>query len=241
MMYFPDTTVIAPADAGLPEAREHRVQTKDGETIVVWYAAPKSGKFLILYFHGNGGHVAGRAARFRQLSQGGHGILAVSYRGYGGSTSSPSEAGLILDAQAAYGFARSAGHAPERIIVFGESLGTGVAIALAAKQKTAGIILEAAYNSTAAVAASVYWMFPVRWLMHDTFRSDQRISAVKGPLLFLHGDADPVIPLRFGKALFERATGEKEFVTIPGGGHQVLEMPGAIERVRNWLDRKTDQ
>ena len=117
-------------------------------------------------------------ARERALTAAGNGLVALSYRGYGGSTGSPSEAGLISDAEAAYRFALT--HAPaERIVAFGESLGSGVAIALAASHKVGAVVLEAPFTSAADVGAAVYWFLPVRLLMRDPFYSDRRIGEVK--------------------------------------------------------------
>lgn len=241
MMYIPDRSAIPPAAAGFSDAREEKIKTPDGETVHIWYRPPKTGKPLILYFHGNAGQIAGRAERFRLLSNKGHGILALSYRGYGPSTGSPSEDGLITDARATYAFARANGHRPKDIFLFGESLGTGVAVALAAEKPVGGLILEAPYSSTLAVAQSTYWMFPVRALMKDHFRSDLKITKINAPLFVVHGNADPVMPIRFGKALFALAREPKTFVEIPGGGHQVIEQPDVLAKIQEWIEKNTSK
>src|ERR1043165_2445870 len=128
LMYHPEALRTPPAAAGLFDVQEFVLATADGEKVIVWYAPPKRDLPLILYFHGNAGALRYRANRFRALTDDGYGLVALSYRGYGGSTGSPSEVGMIADAQAAYAFAIARVPA-ERIVVFGESLGTGVAVA----------------------------------------------------------------------------------------------------------------
>ena len=123
----------------------------------------------------------------------GTGVVALSYRGYAGSSGQPSEQGLLQDAAAAYAFT-TARYRADKIVVWGFSLGTGVAVALAAEQRIGKLILEAPYTSIADVAASAFWFAPVRLVMRDQFRSDQRIARVKVPLLVMHGARDPTIP-----------------------------------------------
>lgn len=235
MMYFPDTGRIAPALAGLPRAEAHDIRTADGETLVAWRVLPQPGRPMFLYFHGNAGQLANRAERFTRLTRDGAGLLAVSYRGYGGSTGAPTEAGLIADARAGYAFLRAANIAPERIVLLGESLGSGVAVALAAEEKVAAIVLEAPFSSAVDVAADIYRIFPVRWLMHDQFRSDMRIARVNAPVLIVHGTADPVVPIRFGERLFARANQPKTFLRVEGAGHQPLDDEATLEQVKAWL------
>ena len=147
------------------------------------------------------------------------GVVALSYRGYGGSTGSPSETGLIADAQAAYAFA-TARMPPERIVVWGELLGTGVAVALASTHRVGRLVLESPFTSAADVGARVYWYLPVQLLMKDPFRSDERIGKVTAPLLVLHGARDNVVPIALGERLFARANEPKRFVRFAEGAAQ---------------------
>jgi fermentation-respiration switch protein FrsA (DUF1100 family) len=162
------------------------------------------------------------------------GLVALSYRGYGGSTGSPTEAGLIADAAAAYAFA--AAHYPaERIVVWGESLGSGVAVALAATRKFGRLVLEAPFTSAADVGAGVYWFLPVRLLMKDPFHSDARIGKVTAPLLILHGARDNVVPIALGERLYALANEPKRFVRFADGGHEDLDQYGAQAALRPFL------
>lgn len=234
LMYPAEARRTAPAAAGLPQAEEIALTTADSERIVAWHVPPRDGKPVILYLHGNGGALRHRVPRFAALVRDGFGLLAVSFRGYGGSTGSPSEAGLIADAEAAHAFATER-YGAGRIAVFGESLGTGVAVALAATRPVARLILQAPYTSTAAVARIAYPFAPIGLLMKDQFRSDLRAPDVTAPVLILHGTQDSVIPIGFGEALFAAFRSDKRLVRLPGGDHEDLDDFGALDAVRDFL------
>jgi fermentation-respiration switch protein FrsA (DUF1100 family) len=232
---IPTAERTSPQAAGFPEAEEHVLATADGEKVIVWHVPARPGRPVILYFHGNGDFLAGFFGRFRDLIADGTGIVALSYRGYAGSTGYPSERGLLQDAAAAYAFT-TARYSADQIVAWGFSLGTGVAVALAAEQPVRKLILEAPYTSTADVAASMFWFMPVRLVMRDQFRSDERIARVKVPLLVMHGSNDPAIPIVFGERLFALAREPKQFVRFPGGGHENLGHFGAIETARQFIN-----
>jgi fermentation-respiration switch protein FrsA (DUF1100 family) len=142
---------------------------------------------------------------------------------------------LLQDSAAAYAFTTGR-YSADRIVVWGFSLGSGVAVALAAEQPVAKLILEAAYTSIADVAASVFPIFPIRLVMRDAFHSDARIARVKAPLLIMHGAQDATIPIAFGERLFALAGEPKQFVRFPEGGHNDLDSYGAIETARQFID-----
>ena len=235
LMYFPDRARTPPAAAGLPQAEEVALKSSDGESLIAWYVLPQGDKPLVIYFHGNGGALNLRADRFRWLTTDGFGLLGLSYRGYGGSSGKPSESGLLLDAMAAYDFA-AARYPAGRIVLWGESLGTGVAIALAAERPIGGLILDAPFSSAADIGAAAYPFIPVRWFIKDSFRSDERIGKVKAPLLVLHGEMDRIIPIRFGERLFTLANEPKQMVRLPSGDHVDLDDHGAPDAVRAFLN-----
>lgn len=230
LQYFPSRLGTPPQALGLQNVTEERVPTPDGETIVLWSAPAKPGMPTILFFHGNAGELAGRAARMAYYQSHGYGALFVSYRGYGASTGEISEQGLITDARTAYEYLLARGVPPEKIAVVGESLGTGIAVQLAAEKPVAALALEAPYTATVDVAADIYWWLPVRLLMKDQFRSRDVISRVKAALLIQHGDQDHVIPVSQGQALFAMANDPKELVIIPGADHGVIGTPEVWER-----------
>jgi fermentation-respiration switch protein FrsA (DUF1100 family) len=237
MMYFPETLRTAPADAGFPEAIEVVLDTADGERVIAWQVPPRGDAPLFLYFHGNGGALRYRVDRFRALTADGSGLVALSYRGYAGSSGRPSEEGLLLDAAAAHAFAASH-HPASKLVVWGESLGSGVAVALAAEKPVAGVVLEAPFLSAVDIGAAAYPYIPVRWLMKDQFRSDLRIGKVKAPVLILHGDRDAVVPIESGERLYALINSPKRFVRFPGGGHEDLGSRGAVEAAKAFLAEK---
>jgi uncharacterized protein len=234
LLYLPQRRPVAPAAAGLPEAEEVVLETSDGERLIAWHVPPRPGHALVIYFHGNAETIANRADRHRALIATGAGILAVSYRGYMGSSGRPTEPGLLHDADAAYEFA-AARHPAERIVLWGHSLGSGVAVALAAARPVGKLILEAPFTSTADVARRMFPLVPVRRLMHDQFRSDQRIGAVKASILILHGARDIVVPIALGERLYQLAPEPKRFVRYPRGGHDDLDNYGAGIEARRFI------
>lgn len=232
---IPQTLRTAPAAAGFPEAEEHVLTTEDGEKVIVWHVPARPGHAVVMHFPGNGDYLAGLVDRFRDITSNGTGLVALSYRGYAGSSGRPSEQGLLRDAAAAYAFA-AARYQPDRIVVWGFSLGSGVAIALAAVQPVGKLILEAPYTSITDIAAAVIPIMPLRWVMRDQFRSDERIARVTAPLLIMHGARDATIPISFGERLFALAHEPKQFVRFPDGGHNDLDNHGAIETARRFID-----
>jgi uncharacterized protein len=237
LMYFPITQRTEPADAGLPQAQEVVLDTSDGETVIAWHVPPKADMPIVIFFHGNGDSLVGRAGRFREITADGAGLLALSFRGYAGSTGHPTEDGLHHDAMAAYEFA-AARYSPNRIVLWGYSLGSGVAVALAAERPIAKLVLEAPYTSAADIAASIYPFVPVRLLMKDQFHSDEQIQKVRAPILIVHAEHDRTIPIFFGERLFALAPEPKRFVRFSQGQHEDLDNYGVVAVVLRFL---TDQ
>lgn len=240
LMYFSDPTRTPPATAGLPQAEEVVLTASDGEKLIAWHVPPRGERPVLIYFHGNAGALDLRVGRFRWVLAEGNGLVALSYRGYGGSSGRPSEQGLIRDAVAAYEFA-AARYPVHRIVLWGESLGTAVAVALAATYEVAGLVLDAPFTSAADVGAAAYPFVPVRWLIKDSFRSDRRIASVTAPILVLHGERDRVVPIGFGERLFALANEPKRFVRFAEGGHVDLDDHGAPEAVRDFLNGLIDK
>ena len=234
LQYFPLTARVAAAELGLTGFSDLTLRTSDGESIVAWWKPPEPGRAVLVYFHGNGGSLWHRQDRARRLTGDGRGLLLVSYRGYSGSTGAPSEEGLRLDAQAAYGFVAQR-YEPARIVLYGESLGTGVAVRLAAERAVGGLILDAPFTSAVDVARRHYWFLPVDWLMRDQFRSLDRIGGLKSPILVLHGDRDGIIPVELGEQLYAAAPEPKRFVRLPGVGHAEVLEQGGLASVRSFL------
>jgi uncharacterized protein len=236
LQYFPERFRTAPALAGLPDAEEVVLDTADGERVIAWHVPPRGQKPVVLYFHGNGGSLRWRVDRFRALTADGTGLVALSYRGFAGSSGSPTEPGLLSDAAAAYAFTR-ARYDPARIVLWGESLGSGVAVALAAENPVGHVVLEAPFTSAADVGASRYPFVPIRLLMKDQFRSDLRIGKVTAPVLIVHGEHDGIVPFALGERLYALINAPKRFVRVPGAGHNDLGIR-AVEAAREFLGER---
>ncbi len=236
IMYPRDPTRPDVRAAGIPGIEEVAVTTADGETLVAWVVPPREGKPVLLFFHGNAGNLARpiRLAKFRDLTEDGTGLFAISYRGYGGSSGAPSQDGLMRDAAAAYeAAARRFGAG--NIVAYGESLGTGVAVQLATEVALKALILEAPYVSTIAVAEMRYPVVPVRFLMKDQFRSGELIGRVRAPLMVMHGGKDAIIPFEQGVALYNAGNPPRRFVRFPEGGHENLPRQGSIPQIQMFL------
>jgi len=234
LIYFPGSVrrlTDAPAELQLP-VRRAAIRTEDGLTLGSWVipAGPDSTGYWVLICHGNAGNLSefGRPAHYARLRTLGLSLLAFDYRGYGESEGTPSEAGLYRDADAAYQYLRGGLRVPpERIIVFGHSLGSAVAVDLASRVPAAGLILDGALTSVIERGAELYPYIPVRWIGRSRFSSIDKISRVSIPKLFLHARADDVVPLAHGRRLFEAALPPKTFVELNGGHGDAFELDSA--------------
>ncbi len=215
-----------PADLPGFNIQDERIRAPDGETLQAWYAPAQPGKPTILFLHGNAGTLIGEKWRFLRMRNEGVGYLALSYRGYGLSTGSPSEDGLLIDGLAAYDWLRAHGIAANDIVIHGHSLGSGVGIYVATKRPARALILEAPFTAAVDVAAYHYWYMPVGLLMTDQFLSRERIKDVHIPVLIAHGDLDSVIPFEQGAQLFASANAPKEFVRMHLSDHSTLTRDG---------------
>ncbi len=235
LIYYPAGDLPTPRSLGLADFEAVRLATEDGLSLVAWYApAGPEGRTIVL-FHGNAGHIAWRAEKIRPYRAAGHGVLLVEYRGYGGNPGRPSERGLHRDARAALDFLDGRGVRREAIVLYGESLGAAVALALAEEAAVGGVVLEAAFTSLADVAAHHYWWAPVRCFLLDRFDNVARISRVEAPLLILHGEADDIVPARLARRLFEAAREPRSLRLIPGAGHNDLDRFGVERPVLEFL------
>ena len=239
LMYFPDTHKPEPADFGVPEMAEVTLKTKDGLDLLAWYRAPQSEALpVILYFHGNAGHIGFRAAKVRPYLDAGFGVLLLSYRGYAGNPGKPTEEGLYQDGRAAVAFVAGEGIGARRTVFYGESLGSGVAVQLATEGTPGAVVLEAPFTSAADIAAKSFPFAPARYLVWDRFASIDKIGGVKAPLFFIHGERDRVVPVGNGRKLFSAAPEPKSARYFAAAGHNDLYMYGAAEEVIAFI-RKT--
>jgi len=243
MMVYPfDPTHVSPADAGVPKLREVRFKS-DGETLVLWVAKPKAGKPTILYFHGNAGNLANRAPRFRSFLNRGFGLVAMAYRGSGGSTGTPSQEGITQDAiNVLRSMPELIGDGP--VVFYGESLGTGVAVFTADSKSISdsnfvAMVLEAPYTSIPDVARHTYpKLGSAVNVLKNTWSIKDTIGRVHQPLLVLHGTKDTLIPIKMGREIFKlSAATDKTFHAVSGAGHNNVWQPDTVAILDRFLNR----
>ena len=222
MMYIPSVERISPADVGLANVDEVVLATESKVELTSWFARPANNRPTVLFFHGNAGAVGNRAYRFRDMMVQGYGVFVLGYPGYGGNAGEPSEANFNEAAQIAYDYLRQSGIESSDIVIYGESIGSGVAVQLAAKVPARGLILEAPMSSAVDVAHEHYPYLLAGLLLRDSYRSVDYIENIDMPLLVIHGDKDAIIPLQLGKALVDHAREPKTLVVLEGAGHNNL-------------------
>ena len=248
MLYVPGgsrSLVAPPPELGLGVQRIE-LTASDGVRLVSW-AMPADGGagYWLLMCHGNAGNIseAGRPFHYAGLRALGLSLFAFDYRGYGESEGVPTEQGLYRDADAAYRYLRETLNVPaERIVVFGHSLGSAVAVELVSRVPAAGLVLDGALTSVVERAQELFPYAPVRWIGASRYPSIERVGALTIPKLFLHARADEVIPFGHGRRLFEAAAPPKEFVQLQGGHGDAFEVDsaayyGAIGRFVAELER----
>lgn len=243
LVYPFDAARVAPKSAGAANMREVTRQI-NGETLILWVAQPAPSQPTILYFHGNAGSLATRAGRFNRFTARGYGVIAPAYRGSSGSTGSPSEQAITADTAHLYANldAILPGLTPDQVIIYGESLGTGVALKLLAGDpdiaQPRGVVLEAPYTSIPDVAARAYpQIAPLVDRMINIWDSKTHAKSLRAPLLVIHGNRDRLIPIRQGRVIYATARSRnKRFLRVRGAGHADLWRSDTLPRLWRFID-----
>ncbi|NKB46581.1 MAG: prolyl oligopeptidase family serine peptidase [Legionellales bacterium] len=213
MIYFPEPLIENnPATWDAPTLQVVQYPSSDDLTINSWYQPAQAELPTIVFFHGNAGHIGGRVPKLKGLINAGYGVLLAGYRGYDGNDGNPTETGLYEDGRAAFTFLQNQGVDANQIILFGESLGTGVSVQLATEYPVRGIILQSPFTSLVAVGKLHYPYLPVTQLLQDRYDSLSKITDVRSPLLILHGKRDDIVPFSQGQELFAAAAQPKQFL-----------------------------
>ncbi len=231
-VFVPSGALELPADKGLSGVSVESATMADGTEIAVWTAEPSDpDKPTVLYFHGNSGNLSTRWKRFKTILDTGYGLHAPTHRGYAGAGGSPSETALVSDGLEHFDTVAAAG---KDIIVHGESLGTGIAAAVAAERPGVKLlVLEAPYTALVDMAAEAYPWLPVGFLMTDQMPTRERIGNVSAPVLIVHGTKDRIIPVEHGRRLFDLAPEPKDLLIIEGAGHGDLWDNGLWDKVQS--------
>lgn len=238
-MYIPYKIFPNPALMGVGDMDAIEVTTADGLTLKALYKAPVTPSMpVVVLFHGNGGSIAIRGSRARDyIDHGGYGFLLAEYRGYAGNPGKPSEQGLYEDARAYMVWLTDKQKiAQDRIVLYGESLGTGIATQMALEYaNTRALVLEAPYTTMQAIAQKHMFWLPAYWLVLDRYNNIDKIAQVRAPLLVLHGKKDNVVPFSHGAAVFQNAKADKRMEVFSEGNHVNLHQFGAGDKVRHFL------
>lgn len=245
LMYLPGHVGMSPADVYVPEMKVLSVQTVDGLDIEIWHGEASLGQPTIVLFHGNAGTLADRAFKARFFMDAGYGVILAGYRGFGKNKGSPDEEGLYKDARAVFSYlAQFRGS----IILYGESLGSGVAVQMAdeitrindhpLQNRLSGVILEAPFTSMSDAAAYHYPWLPARILVWDRFDSISKIQNIGAPLLIVHGQQDKTVPVQQGERLLQAALEPKKGVWLSEAGHVDIYDHGAKDHILGWINEQ---
>jgi fermentation-respiration switch protein FrsA (DUF1100 family) len=234
LLYFPDTSSPDPAPLVAAGLTPLPVRA-DALELTAWFAPPTGRRLSVVLFHGNGGHHGYRLSFAAPLLRDGFGIVLASYPGYGGNPGRPTEATLYAAGRATLDALAERGIAAEHVVLWGESLGSGVATLLATERPVAGLVLQAPFTSVADRAQEIYFFLPARLLALDRFDNLSRIAKVSAPLLIIHGENDRVIPVEHGRRVFAAANEPKRAVFVPGADHNDLYDFRLVEHIRDFL------
>jgi uncharacterized protein len=240
LVYSPSKTTPSRKAFQAEDMQRVKLITTDNIALNAWYkAAPHQKKPTFIVFHGNAGHIGTRMPLARQLIQQEFGVLLLDYRGYGGNPGHPTETGLYQDARAGMFFLKTQHIPTSHIVLYGESIGTGIAVKMATEHpKTCALILQSPYTSLAALGKYHYPWIPIApW---DKFDSENRIGNIHTPLLVLHGTQDTIVPYQQGRSLFKAANQPKQWVTLQNQGHRNLWTPMFIHTVSQFTMKHCD-
>lgn len=213
--------------------------TPDGERLDAWFVPKERAQASVLILHGNAGNMSHRLETIAMFHRLGYNVLIFDYRGYGRSTGQPSEAGLYRDAQTAWDYlVRQRGISPERIILFGESLGGAVAAWLAARGHAGALVLSSAFISVPELAADLYPWLPMKWLARLRYDTRAALAETTCPVLIAHSPDDEIVPFRHGQALFNAAAEPKVFLPLAGGHNDgfIFMRPAWVEALAEFLE-----
>jgi len=226
-----------PGAIGL-EYEEVRFCSPDGQSLHGWFVPAGELHPVVLFLHGNAGHIGDRLRSIRLLHALGLNVLIFDYRGYGLSSGTPTEEGTYQDALAAWNYLHERGFSPQRIIVHGRSLGAAIGAELARQHRPAALILESAFSSLPDIAAFHYWYVPARALVRFSYLTEEYVRDIRCPTLVIHSVEDELVPIAQGRRVFERIGAPKRFLLIRGSHNQGFRASGTryTEGIRRFLD-----
>ena len=235
LMYFPADAVLTPAEVGLDGVEPVTFETSDGIELSGWFlaASGSSPRVTVLVFNGNAGNRVYRAPLATALHEQGLQVLLVDYRGYGGNPGAPTEKGLALDSRAARAYLAGRPDVDaSRLVYFGESLGTAVAVDLAVERPPAALILRSPFTSMTDLGRHHYPFLPVRLLLRDRFEAIDHIQRIHAPLLVIAGGRDRIVPIENSRRLYDAAVAPKTLLALPNADHNDDELLAGDEMIQ---------
>ena len=238
LLYLPLKEKLDPIFYSNTGLKKIHFKTSDGLILSALFKNPTSinSKTLVV-FHGNAGHIGHRVEKFTPFLDEGYGLLLVEYRGYGENPGKPTEDGFYKDGVAALEFLSKQNISKQKTILYGESLGCGLAVKFSTEDKYHSTILEAPYTSITDVASHHYWYLPTKWLVLDRFDILEIIKFIKSPLLVVHGEKDNVIRIELGKKIYNSAPAPKEALFINNAGHNNVYEFNIFKKITYFISR----
>lgn len=234
ILYLPSKSYTSPAGMGLSGVDEIKFKTADNLELISWYSKPETGKKTIVFFHGNASNISQRAGLFRKIINRGYGLLALEYRGYSTNPDVPTEEGLYNDARGAIEYLKTQQGIKEKdIILFGRSLGTGVAMQIATEYDVDSVLLISPYDNIPDVAQYLYWYLPAKYLLKDKFDSASKVDLIDEPVFIFHGSVDTIVPIENGKNLFNKIKSRKEFIEMQDYGHYGIDYDFVLDKFQS--------
>ncbi len=224
------------ASTSLTMMEEVEIKTANDETVIAWWHPPEESEKVVMFFHGNGSSVYDGRFIYQHLIEQGFGVLGAEYPGYPFSSGSPSQKGLVSAAIGQYEFIAEQGISGEDIYLYGTSLGAGISAQLASQREIGKIVMEAPFNSMMDMVRMRMPLFAIPPFIRDKYYSDKALKDVSVPMLWIHGTADPVIPMKQGQKLYDGYQGPKRSLIINGGGHNNLWISGGREAIVEFLN-----
>ncbi len=234
-LYHPEKEVVGLEYFNLPRTKEIYLTTKDGVKIQAWYSKPDNGHEMVVFFHGNSGHIPQRVDKLKELKSMGYGFIIPAWRGFGKSEGSPSEEGIYNDANATLDFLKKEGYDLKKVIIIGESLGTGIATKMATENDFKGLLLITPYTTISDRASEIYFYLPIKSLVHDNFDNINNISKVEEPVIIIHGDNDDIIPHTHSLKIIKEANEPKKLIIYPDVNHSNYDSKTVFTEMKNFF------
>ena len=213
-----------------------KIKTQDNIDLLGWYHKKNSNNKTILFLHGNAGSLQNRIHKINHFENMNVNFLIIAWRGFSGNEGFPSEKGLYEDAKSAVRWLKQKGLKEDDIIVYGESLGTGIAVEIAQNNSFASVILESPFTSMIDAAKNKYPIFPIRFLLKDKYESNKKIKNIKSPLLIMHGEVDQIVPFWMGKKIYNIANEPKYSYFTKYDNHMMKYDENLIVIMKKFID-----